>query len=797
MTASTEDEQVLQANYLRFQRTLLSAVDGQMADLAARMREREHAANMTAEEKKAMGVELFKAKTEIGGLNNGLGKIRSILQYSEDSRKVLEADREAAEREIARMLEENKHLTHSLTTTRNNLDGSAVKLSQMNDVNAAYFSSIKIQRRIEEKLKKELELTEERRKAGETVIQDMEKAHEALIKSKKEMEDVLKGQRNETAMAQGAMNKMQREIKELTHGKRTLEKQWEDALAAMAKRDTAFQSVETAKEELAELLRGAENQARVLRLEKADAEKIARDKDLECAGLQATLTTLRSGLSSADAKGRDVRNELVEAQVAESLYRQELDKITKLHEISQVELQRKAQTVAELNARIEAMTEQFELRLKSETHAHVARKEEQVEARTSNEIRTAARAAEGLTVTLRHDNAELRLQLAAQSEEIRVLQIEKAALVDRYGAINNHYGKLYDESKHVMYALEKKEHDVNALKGALVESRHEDKTRAHQLELQSMQKELAQSKAANEALQSRWLQAHKAGLKRKEDHEKLLQENMFLQTQLGITDTIRSKSTTEIGDAKKEALEHKHEAARLHSEVKRLQPVLEEMKRKNTALERQLMDAKFSLEESGITQNTSTQMLKTEIRRLYVDRSDIRQARLADERAAHGLERKYVLAREMVDKLKAERADALRRCAELGLRVEELERREAARPKERFAQQQMPPKEKSAWASLVATPTGERESGPPPTALASAAPSAEPRARIHELPDLEAWRLKIETLTSERTYLKQENEMLQRRMDEQMDLVLEATIFLSLGEIRKVPLHCFRNSDQV
>lgn len=68
-------------------------------------------------------------------------------------------------------------------------------------------------------------------------------------------------------------------------------------------------------------------------------------------------------------------------------------------------------------------------------------------------------------------------------------------------------------------------------------------------------------------------------------------------------------------------------------------------------------------------------MLKTEIRRLYTDRADVRKARMADERATQGLERKYVLAREMVDKLKKERYELQKTNYELKMRADEMEKR--------------------------------------------------------------------------------------------------------------------------
>ncbi|TPX65655.1 hypothetical protein SpCBS45565_g05040 [Spizellomyces sp. 'palustris'] len=809
---ASEDHEVLESNYLRFQRTLLTAVDGQMTEIEAKLREKENAVKMTEGEKKEIGVELYKAKKEMGKLNEGLGKVRNILQQNEADRKILETDREAAEREIARMIEHNKSLANSLEDGRRRLDDSSTKLGQMGQVNAAYFSSIKIQRRVEEKLKKELELTEERRKATEVEMEELKKRNEGLLKSKQELEDLLTGQRGETTMAQGALHKMQRELRELAHSKRSLEKNWEDAIAAMAKRDATFQLVEDSKDKMKEKLMVAENEFRVMKAEKMELERNLREKELECQGLHNTVASLRGTVNSTDSKSRDIRGELVEAQVAESLYRQELDRVNKHHEIALEELERKTSTVSELKARLDALKQHFEEKTRNETVMQIAKKEEQIEAQAAAQVRLMTREEEAKNVNLRHDNADLRIEMRVLQSMVSELRQERDAFKDRYEQINSHYVHLYDESKHIIYALERKEHDVNMLKSQIHEHKRGrlhfvfkqdfiaqmltlpdgflvDKSRSYLMELQSVQKELAAAHAENERLQNLWLQSQKSNLKGKESTTALEKDNQFFKTQLGITDTIRAKTANEIAEAKKEAIEQKLEASKLYNELKKLQPVLEELKTKNVALEKQLIEARTQLEENGLNHTTSSQMLKTEIRRLYADRSDVRKARMADERATHGLERKYVLAREMVDKLKAERYELQKTNYELKNRAEQMERRyfdakaQSRRNVEgsksdlgtRISSAESKSTDRPAWASFSSTPGGgvdKNAKEPPPTITTPGGRSViqgiheNGKEQLNDIPDLQAWRLKIETLTSERQYLMNENDMLKHRTSE-------------------------------
>ena len=68
-------------------------------------------------------------------------------------------------------------------------------------------------------------------------------------------------------------------------------------------------------------------------------------------------------------------------------------------------------------------------------------------------------------------------------------------------------------------------------------------------------------------------------------------------------------------------------------------------------------------------------MLKTEIRRLNEDKKEGNRVRMLDERSTQALERKYLLAKEMIDKLKADRVELQKKCFELKKKSEEMEKR--------------------------------------------------------------------------------------------------------------------------
>ncbi|KAI9098111.1 hypothetical protein DFS34DRAFT_658819 [Phlyctochytrium arcticum] len=309
-----------------------------------------------------------------------------------------------------------------------------------------------------------------------------------------------------------------------------------------------------------------------------------------------------------------------------------------------------------------------------------------------------------------------------------------------------------------------------------------------------MQAELRAAHAENERLQNLWLETQKRKLEGDVSGAKLMDQNAFLNTQLTITDTTRAKTFAEIARHKEDAIEQQLEAAKLDAELRRLRPVVEDLRNKNEALEMQVVEMRAHMDENNVNSSTSTGMLKTEIRRLYSDRSAVRQARMTDERATHSLERKYVLAREMVEKLKAEKYELMKGQWELKARAEEMERR--------WMEMRVVRWRANDWVSLFflllrrivlgwvlifvfvdqkkkrngrATSAGSTASAahrPPWASLASTPRSLMDTRGKQEPPssqqasrqDIQAWRLKIETLTSERTYLMNENDLLNAQL---------------------------------
>ncbi|KAI8802630.1 hypothetical protein BJ742DRAFT_683908 [Cladochytrium replicatum] len=317
------------------------------------------------------------------------------------------------------------------------------------------------------------------------------------------------------------------------------------------------------------------------------------------------------------------------------------------------------------------------------------------------------------------------------------------------------------------------------------------------------QKEIREAKAENDRLQTLWLESQKDLLKSKGAVNKLNTDNSYLRTQLGITETVRNNTTDAIAEAKKEAIDHKMEASKLFGELKKLQPIIEELRERNRVLETQLIEANIRFEEANVNATTSSHMLKTEVRRLYEDRRDLRQARMLDERNTSAIERKYIVAKEMVEKVKQEKYELQKANYELRTRAEDLEKRfvEAKLQLKRFADaatrhvgelanryyvraEDASLMKRSVLGWIIqdlatvrlrllrstpvemVDPSIEKRHGTPVSNTSGKIPRKIQQETIKLLTDIKELHLKIDSLTSEQTFLLNENQVLKRNLEQ-------------------------------
>ncbi|TPX38692.1 hypothetical protein CcCBS67573_g10703 [Chytriomyces confervae] len=448
--------------------------------------------------------------------------------------KSLEAERDAFRLELKALSSMNMTAVTDLTGAKCKLEEAHDKATKLAEINSTYSSDLKIHKRIESKIKKELQYVDQRRRLAETDLEDQKKITEKLVLNRNEMDLIMEAQKQETAIANQTIAKMHFEITALKTDKKRLEKQWEESMSAMSKRDLTFQSVEEQKETVQENLSISEMEKRALRNELETVTRKFNAKELDCKGLEDQIQFLHTSLRTLESKQREVRSSLTEAQVAESLYKQELDKVSKHHSVAKDEVDRKAGVISDLKGKLERMKHDFELKMRNEL---VAKKEDVVRAQAQSEIENTKKEELCKNTNLRQENAQLTLKLQQMAEDNRILQKEKQSLNANYSEINTHYNRLYEEARHLMYDLERKEHDINYLKATLRDSSENDATIPYQISMSKLQKDMDAIRAENDNVQKMWLESQKDIHKCKNEMSRLKDDNVYLRVEFTCNST--------------------------------------------------------------------------------------------------------------------------------------------------------------------------------------------------------------------------------------------------------------------
>jgi len=109
------------------------------------------------------------------------------------------------------------------------------------------------------------------------------------------------------------------------------------------------------------------------------------------------------------------------------------------------------------------------------------------------------------------------------------VQHERDILRKRIEEINKHYNRLYEESKYLIYSLERKQHDLNHLNIKLASALGGDNPdEILQMEMNRLQNDLAKLKKENDKIQKMWVEEREDNLKLKSRYQALQSEKDHL-----------------------------------------------------------------------------------------------------------------------------------------------------------------------------------------------------------------------------------------------------------------------------
>ncbi|KAJ3319323.1 hypothetical protein HDV06_006431 [Boothiomyces sp. JEL0866] len=763
-----EDEEVYQNHLLRVQETILASTDAQLEEFASKFNETQVLLKRTMDEKANTGIELYRSRKELGILNKQLAKSRSIAEKTEAEQIILKQEIQSSEKSLQEYQREIYNLQQENREVKRQLDASQTKLLQMQEITSNYTSEVKIQKRISTKLQKEMSIVEQKYKEMENKLIEERERNETLFNARKAAEGAFAQQQSEVLAAQHTINILHKEVREVNSSKQAIEKQWEEAMSAMSTRDKSIQQLANNLEKRKTILIESQNVNKVYKKETSELSSNLAKKDQECEELKRQIANLQSSLETVQHHYSETNLALNQSRQIQDMLNRELSAYKKLDQKKDDDLERGVETVASLKSKIEGMQLEFEEKLRFYIPVEKAfKQEEAVQMDAQKHIKNIQRDEDAKNLDLRNENAKLKMALFAKEDELKILQNSFASLKEQNEELNEQYSKLNEEAKQMVYTLERKEHDLNLFRAKAAEKEEDYKETFH-LAIAELRDDLKSSNIEKDRVQTLWLQSQKELVSEQARYQKLKAENELLMTKLGISECVKVKTDKGLNEIKTESNEHKLEAAKLYNELKRVQPIISELQEKNKKLEHQLHEAQLKLDESNQNNITTKQMLRNEIRRLSQDRSMLRQEKSDHDRALLHVEKDVQVYKEMIDKLKSERYDLQREVFTLKRRAEETERKffdfKLKTRKVEKIDQKKSSVENIEKQFLKLGQVKESLESVNTDARQSAAPKKE--KIVKELPDFDAWRLRIDSLTNEKKFLINENSTLKEQLED-------------------------------
>ncbi|KAJ3359040.1 hypothetical protein GGF32_009652 [Allomyces javanicus] len=655
------DDAVLHDHVDKVQTLFLDMVDRQVTTVLAALDEREMELQQAETDRQHALASLGQAWTEVDRVNKILMALNTKLHSASQNEVLMTMEQEAATKDLRRHEQQNTALAQDVATARHQVGEASKRIEQLRQINVAFTADLKVQKRIQSKLKKEKEILARQRQEAENELATIQKKYEQIAIQNHQLKEKLTEQQNETRVAQNAIGRMSNEISKATKVKEFLERQWEDAMSAMTKRDQTLLDVAKAKDatnedliETRNVLQNTtlQNERTQLKLEETEQQADQFRKLYDVTRLE--LETLRA---AHDKKCIDAH----QAQTAASQYEQELVEERKTLARLREEVDRQRVQLAQLQANLHDRDRRDQVRANEDFAAQVI---QQQTSRTEREVqskdRSLAQEING-NIELRNENAKLVLEVEALKEQLDSQQREKTLLHSKTGQVTQQAEQLHYENQLLLYRLEKKDMELSSLK---LKDAPAD-LRPLEIVVQNLEKELAAIKKDKDQMQVAWLRTQQSNAQLQEQVKKLQEENDFLETQSTVNTTARTKISNEVKDMKRDTFEQNMHMTKLYVELQRLRPKVRELEERNAILEAQLANCTLDLEESAHNTQTAVHLLKHDVRRIANDKANLVRSRMYDERAFRALEQKFQVTKEVLEKVKADKQALLRQNLDL------------------------------------------------------------------------------------------------------------------------------------
>jgi chromosome segregation ATPase len=753
------NDDILQNHLVRVQNSLMGIVDRQLSKAEEKVHEKEIELDNANKEKKRLAIDLYKEKSNIDKLNGYISKLKTKINSLENDNSGKSIEFQYINNEVKELKKEKEKLENQVKDIKKMYDESNEKYKQLGEINEIYNSNLKIQKRIRNRMDKEINITNQIKKNAEEELGSYIKKYEMMVNENKELEQQLENQKHETIIAQNALNNMNRELNILSQSKQKFEKQWEDSLLAMVRRDSTLEEVHNNYVAAKEKLDTCEKELHACKYERDNYEKSSILKSNELMENKTLIDELKAKIISLEGRLKESEFNIQEVTAIEEKYREDISKIKLSNKLAVKEINDKKDKINELMNSIKSLNQSFKTQIKDEVIMKVGEKEEKIIKEATKEINDITRNFESTNDSLRNENARLHMKIKDLKEQI----VEKDSAHEKYkclyNQINDHYSKLNDEAQKMVNNLEMKEHDINILRQKLVDKTQENDLQHEKLIQQKLQKEIAFSKLEKERIQKLWINSQKEEIKSKDIINKLSEDNAHLKTQLRMNEIFKIKTADEINETKKEALEHQINISKLTLQLKQEKAKNKTLKDDNVKLKERIVKLENKIEEDTFDNSIYQQMAKQEIKLHVKDKKDKLNEIIENRKMMLAREKKEILLSEMNNKLREENKKLNKDIFQLKVEKKDL-----------ISKYNVLNYEHASVMNLISKNKFEI-----PFSKSLNTNVIQPNDNVYDhikeandnymIPDIQKMMLRIDSLTSEKKYLLNENNVLKRNIE--------------------------------
>ncbi|ORZ35343.1 hypothetical protein BCR44DRAFT_109060, partial [Catenaria anguillulae PL171] len=415
-------------------------------------------------------------------------------------------EKDVAIKESKKIEAANAQLKEDVKKATTELAEAAKRMDQLRQINMAFTEDLKVQKRIQNKLKKEREYLDRKRQDMESEMSLMQKKMDQVIAQNKDLVQKLAEQQSETRVAQNAISRMSNEINKSTQVRQALEKQWEDAINAMSKRDAAMFMVEKAKQQTAEELQVAQM---ALRNTEVEYERTCADLELKKTELEDTKRALDTTMTELSKTRTDLSLARSETRLAQDTLSQTSERLKdeqRARQRADVEVDRLKNQVALMYSKLNIRDDKLGIKANEEFANKVVSEQEQ---RTHREITLVEKERDRAIETsskMQYENAELVVAIQGLRDQLVAKETELLLLQSKNKEVTKAAEKLCYESQMLSYKLEKKDMELSTLRA----SQQSVDTRPLEITLKNVEKELQAIKQDRDQVQSSWVKVQQA-----------------------------------------------------------------------------------------------------------------------------------------------------------------------------------------------------------------------------------------------------------------------------------------------